>query len=130
MDAQLDWGSDESVDPSTQPHFDPSQLQDLASVLPAAQVASLAHSYREAVAAILAALGEAAAASDFSALGEQAHDLKGVSGNFGARRLQYLAEALEHACAGGKPGDLGGTLAQMEASSAAAWRAIEAHLAA
>src|ERR1019366_10023461 len=39
-----------------------------------------------------------ASTMDLNAMARQAHDLKGMSGNFGIRRVQHLAEQLEHAC--------------------------------
>jgi HPt (histidine-containing phosphotransfer) domain-containing protein len=134
MDASTIATSDEGVhtpdDPASYPDFDPAQIEDLASVLPAPQILSLAQSCRESVEAILAQIGVAAQAEDFTTIKEQAHDLKSASGSFGARRLQHLAEVVEYACIHGEQPDMAGYISAMQESFAVAWRAIETHLAA
>jgi HPt (histidine-containing phosphotransfer) domain-containing protein len=78
------------------PDFEPGPLGELTQVLPAATVVTLASSYFESVDACFSAFDAATAASDWHTVKEQAHDLKGISGTFGAKRLQQLSDELEH----------------------------------
>ncbi len=134
MDSQSDTSEQGNAGRAQQfPDFEPHQLQDLAQVLPAAQVGALADSYHAAVEVCLGQLNAAAAAMDRGVMREQAHDLKGVAGNFGARRMQHMAELLEAACSddvAAMPGaaDVQALVAAMHRSAAVAWRAIRAHL--
>ena len=112
---------------SASPDFDPAQLADLASVLPTPVVRDLAASFRSMVEALLAAVAETE--GDAAGLREQAHDLKSTAGSFGARHLQDMAEALEHASARGEPVDLKPLLAQMHESASAAFAALDVALA-
>lgn len=128
--AMSDEGVHAPADPASHPDFDPAQIEDLASVLSTPQILSLAKSCRESVEAILAQIGTAAHAEDFTTIKEQAHDLKSASGSFGARRLQHLAETLEHACARGEHPDMAVYIPAMQETFAVAWRGMESHLAA
>jgi len=65
-----------------------------------------------------------AAAGDLGALARAAHDLKGVAGNFGARRTSLLAAELEAACRDRRRGDAERLVEEVAASSARACAAI------
>ena len=82
----------------TCPDFDPTQLHDYAAVMPLRTVNDLAASFRRSVSELLSELTNPAADLHRTRLAEQAHDLKGVAGSFGAMRLQTLAEELERCC--------------------------------
>jgi HPt (histidine-containing phosphotransfer) domain-containing protein len=77
------------------PDFEVGPLQELARVLAASNVLILAQSYHASVSACLDQLEAAERDGDWSTIREQAHDLKGVAGTFGALRLQELAGQLE-----------------------------------
>jgi HPt (histidine-containing phosphotransfer) domain-containing protein len=79
------------------PDFGAGPLEELMQVLPEATVLELAASFYESVASCLAKLDDAVKAHDWSTIKEQSHDLKGISGTFGALRLAQLAAELEHA---------------------------------
>jgi HPt (histidine-containing phosphotransfer) domain-containing protein len=78
------------------PDFESGPLDELTQVLPATVVRELSASFYESVASCFAKLDAAAIENDWTAIKEQAHDLKGISGTFGAKRLQQLAGELEH----------------------------------
>jgi len=80
-----------------EPDFESGPLDELTHVLPATTVRELASSFYDSVTHCLAQLDAAASAHDWSIIKEQAHDLKGISGTFGAKRMQQLAAELEHA---------------------------------
>lgn len=79
------------------PDFESGPVDELVHVLPAANVLVLASSFYDSVGSCLAQLGTATGRCDWVTVKEQAHDLKGISGTFGALRLQQLAGELEHA---------------------------------
>ena len=78
------------------PDFESGPLDELTQVLPATVVRELSASFYESVASCFAKLDAAASENDWAAIKEQGHDLKGISGTFGAKRLQELAAELEH----------------------------------
>ena len=78
------------------PDFESGPLDELTRVLPATVVRELSASFYESVASCFAKLDAAAIDNDWTAIKEQAHDLKGISGTFGAKRLQQLSDELEH----------------------------------
>jgi HPt (histidine-containing phosphotransfer) domain-containing protein len=78
------------------PDFESGPLDELTQVLPATVVRELSASFYDSVASCFAKLDAAAIENDWAAIKEQAHDLKGISGTFGAKRLQQLAAELEH----------------------------------
>ena len=79
------------------PDFEAGPLDELVHVLPTENVVVLAMSFYDSVATCLTQLGTAASRYDWATVQEQAHDLKGISGTFGALRLQQLAGELEYA---------------------------------
>jgi HPt (histidine-containing phosphotransfer) domain-containing protein len=76
--------------------FEAGPLQELMDVLPASGVAVLAQSYHASVALCFEKFDAAVPQRDWTTVSEQAHDLKGISGTFGAMRLQHIAADLEH----------------------------------
>lgn len=114
---------------SVAPDFEVGPLEELAQVLAASNVLLLAQSYQASVAVCLDQLDAAARAQNWTAIREQAHDLKGIAGTFGARRLQELSEELEHLSAEDDPSRVAPLLAAMRQTSATAQTAIEKILA-
>src|SRR5208282_3895675 len=82
--------------------IDFAQLEDLATVLPAAAMRELMASFDASFKAAHGKLNAAAAIPDLEAAGCEAHDLKSITGNFGLRRLQHIAQQIEGACALGR----------------------------
>ena len=82
----------------TCPDFDPTQVHDYATVMPMKTLNDLAASFRTSVSELIFGLTHSGLDLDRKRLAEQAHDLKGVSGSFGAIGLQNLAEQLERCC--------------------------------
>jgi HPt (histidine-containing phosphotransfer) domain-containing protein len=66
---------------------------------------------------------------DFVQIGREAHDLKGTAGNFGARKLATLAEALEKAAKTHDAILIPILVEQIEEAQAIAWTLVEARLA-
>jgi HPt (histidine-containing phosphotransfer) domain-containing protein len=73
-------------------------LDKLESIMPRDRLIVIASSFLNGVIARADRIATLAADQNFERLGREAHDLKGTSGSFGARRLQYLSEQLEAAC--------------------------------
>lgn len=82
----------------TCPDFDAAQIHDYAAVMPVSALKELAVSFRSSVSELIDQLTHTTRHLDPDRLAAHAHDLKGVSGSFGARRLQNLAEQLEKCC--------------------------------
>ena len=87
--------------------------------------------YKKEALTLLAALRTALAARDAVQLRQNAHTLKGISGNLGARRVQALTRTLEHHARANAPAweALGEGVAQTEAAYAQAQAALERYLA-
>ncbi len=85
------------------PDVDEAYLDGLALLCPAARFTDMLGIYLENSRARLERVEFFAIDKDMEAIVRESHDLKSTSGNFGARRLQYLAEQLEVA---GKAGDI------------------------
>jgi HPt (histidine-containing phosphotransfer) domain-containing protein len=92
---------------SAAPDLDDAQLAAVEAVMRAADFTGLIESYIEASGPRARRLGELAAGGDLKQLAREAHDLKGVAGNFGAKRVHLLARDLELACKGGRADDVG-----------------------
>jgi HPt (histidine-containing phosphotransfer) domain-containing protein len=117
-------------EPSGAPDFEVGPLEELAQVLAASNVLILAQSYHSSVALCLDQLEAAERAKDWATIKEQAHDLKGIAGTFGARRLQELADQLEHLSAEQDSDRIAPMLEDMRRTSQTAQNAIEKLLAA
>ena len=62
---------------------------------------------------------------DFVNIARDAHDLKGTSGNFGARKLQALAEQLEAVCKDEDAVGMAALIMDIGAASQRAWALVE-----
>ena len=80
------------------PDLDDVQLAAVQAVLRTSEFAKLISSYVETSQARAERLCKFAETLDLAAVAREAHDLKGVAGNFGARRVYLLATELESAC--------------------------------
>jgi len=80
---------------------DEGRLEALARLMAPASFQTVLESFLSASEPRLLRIEAGVAGKDLSAVALEAHDLKGVSGNFGACRLQGLAEHLERAAKSG-----------------------------
>jgi two-component system sensor histidine kinase/response regulator len=96
-DAPVD-GTRLTHDLEQRPDVDEAHLQGLARLLPAARFQAILESYLTGAEARVERMDMLVKSGSYEALAGIAHDLQGVSGNFGARRVQFLAEHLVLAC--------------------------------
>ncbi|HVJ53978.1 MAG TPA: response regulator, partial [Aliidongia sp.] len=80
------------------PVLDQAHLETLEQVLPPDRMADLLPTYLIGAMQAAADLAAGIAADDLAGLQRIAHSITGTSGNFGARRVQMLAERLDQAC--------------------------------
>jgi HPt (histidine-containing phosphotransfer) domain-containing protein len=101
--------------------LDDTQLDGLLRLMPPARLRKVIESYLDSAQERLRLIEACAAARDFVGLAREAHDLKGVSGNFGARRLQGLADELERAAKDGDADAVALLAPQIRLASITAW---------
>jgi HPt (histidine-containing phosphotransfer) domain-containing protein len=118
------------VDVADLPDLDDAHLDSLARLLPPARLNLVIEGYLAAAEGRLHELEACARSLDLDALARQAHDLKGASGNFGARRLQGLAEQLELASKSGDGPVAQALVAEIRRASIIAWDLVGRRLAA
>ncbi|MDR3506676.1 MAG: response regulator [Caulobacteraceae bacterium] len=94
------WQMDATAAPATNApaELDDTKLDALARLLPPDRMRKVVESYLEGARERLGRVEDLLESNDLASVAREAHDLKGVSGNFGALRLQALAEQLERAC--------------------------------
>ncbi len=105
------------------PDLDEAHLEGLARLLPTARFAAMVDVYLHAAEGRSGHMAFLAKSANFDGLAAAAHDLRGVSGNFGARRLQLLGEHLELAC---KAQDLAAVEALTQTIQTASTAALDA----
>jgi signal transduction histidine kinase/CheY-like chemotaxis protein/HPt (histidine-containing phosphotransfer) domain-containing protein len=108
--------------------LDLAQLEGLARMLPAARFATVVEGYLAGAQERLRRIESRAADMDFVQIAREAHDLKGVSGSFGARRLQALAELLEKSAKSEDAILMPALVEQIGEASLTAWRLVREHL--
>lgn len=84
-------------DLANSPDVDTGHLDGLARMLPVLRFTQMLDVYLEGARQRMVRIAHLAINQDLAAIAAEAHDLKSTSGNFGARRLQHLAERLETA---------------------------------
>jgi signal transduction histidine kinase/DNA-binding response OmpR family regulator len=84
--------------PRDTPDLDDTQLAAIQAVLRQTEFENLITSYVDTSEERVDRLRSLADQGDLASLAREAHDLKGVAGNFGARRVHHLATELEGAC--------------------------------
>jgi CheY-like chemotaxis protein len=129
-----DEGRDEAVAPAPDapamfPDLDDAQLDGLARLMPPRRLRAIIESFLGAAQGRLQRIEACAGAGDLAGMAREAHDLKGVSGNFGARRLQHLAERLEHAAKAGDEVEVGALTLEVRRASITAWDLVARRLA-
>ena len=111
------------------PDLDESQLDGLTRLMPTARLRTIIEGFLLTGQSRLQRIEGCAAASDMVGLAREAHDLKGLCGNVGARRLQQLCDRLEQAAkASDQPGAVSLT-AEVRRASITAWDLIGRQLA-
>ncbi|HET6224277.1 MAG TPA: response regulator [Dongiaceae bacterium] len=106
------------------PDVDVSHLDGLARLLPAARFIEMLGAYLERARHGLERIEFLILDGDLKGVAALAHDLKSTSGSFGARRLQYLAEALETAARAGDAATASRLLSPTCDAANAAWEII------
>lgn len=111
-----------------EPPLDPAAFARLDEVTggEAAAVADLIDTFLEDSPQLLSTMKVAASGGDAAALRLAAHSLKSNSLSFGALTLGELCGEVEAAARGGRPGDLSGLLARVEAEYARVDAALRA----
>ena len=105
--------------------LDNTQLDSLAKLLPPDRFATIVQSYLASAKERLIRIESRARDLDFANVARDAHDLRGTSGNFGARRLQALAEQLETACKAEDAVAVAALILEIQAASHRAWALID-----
>ncbi|HWA60258.1 MAG TPA: response regulator [Caulobacteraceae bacterium] len=101
--------------------LDEAKLDNFARLMPTAKLKAVLDSYLAGARTRLKRIEELERDLDFDAMAREAHDLKGVSGNFGARRLQALAEQLERACRSSDDAEAPRLIGEIRRASVTAW---------
>jgi HPt (histidine-containing phosphotransfer) domain-containing protein len=115
--------------PASVPDLDDAQLDALTRLMPAKRLRKIIESFLAAAQARLQQIEACARQGDLAAMAREAHDLKAVSGNFGARRLQHLAERLEQAAKAHDAGEVASLTAEVRRASITAWDLVARRLA-
>lgn len=110
------------------PDVDEAKLDALAEILSSARLNAMLASYLSHAEQRLERMDSLVADMNFDALAGEAHDLKGISGTFGAARVQQLAEQLERACQSADDAEAPRLLAEIHAASAVACDIISARM--
>ena len=118
-----DEDGDEAAGPALadMPDLDEAKLDSFAKMMPPAKLRAVLDTYLVGASTRLRRLEELVVELDFAGMAREAHDLKGVSGNFGALRLQALAEQLERACQAGDDAEAPRLMGEIRRASTAAW---------
>ncbi len=103
------------VEAGDRPIIDHSALDGLRRSLSEEKFRELTGVYIDGAIASLGKIDAQVDAGDLPALAREAHALKGMSGNFGARRLEILMARLEGDCRGGDRRAAGETVRQAQA---------------
>ena len=118
-------GGEVKATPSDLPDLDEAKLDNFAKLMPAPKLKAVIDSYLAGARGRLLRIEELIGDLDFPGLAREAHDLKGVSGNFGARRLQALAEQLERACQACDDAEAPRLIGEIRRCSMTAWDQVE-----
>jgi PAS domain S-box-containing protein len=124
------WADDAQAEPASPapsdlPDLDEAKLDNFAKLMPAPKLRAVIETYLTGARGRLLRIEELIGELDFVGLTREAHDLKGVSGNFGARRLQALAEQLERACQACDDAEAPRLIGEIRRSSMTAWDQVE-----
>lgn len=110
------------------PDVDEAHLDGLARLLPAARFETMLGVYLAGAKDRMSRIEAFGETLDFAAIGGEAHDVKSTSGNFGARRVQLLAEHLETASRAADAAAVAALIPPLRAASNCAWDIIGGRL--
>jgi len=111
------------------PDLDDSQLDGLIKLMPLTRLRAIVEGFLAAGQNRVQRIEGCAAAGDMVGLAREAHDLKGVCGNFGARRLQHLSDRLEQAAKASDQAQAASLTAEVRRASIMAWDLVGRRLA-
>jgi signal transduction histidine kinase/CheY-like chemotaxis protein/HPt (histidine-containing phosphotransfer) domain-containing protein len=103
------------------PDLDQAHLDGLARLLSADRFRKVVEGYLNNAEAHLRRLDALAANLDYAEMAHEAHTLQGVSGNFGARRVQSLAHQLEDVCKTKDEARMRALVTEIRRASITAW---------
>jgi PAS domain S-box-containing protein len=109
--------------------LDDAQLDGLAKLMPPHRLRAIIENFLGSAQSRLQRIEACAETADMIGMAREAHDLKGVSGNFGARRLQHLADRLEQAAKAGDEGEAARLTPEVRRASITAWDLVGRRLA-
>jgi PAS domain S-box-containing protein len=112
------------------PDLDEAQLDGLTRLMPPHRLATIIRSFLTSAQSRLQRIEACAQSMDLATMAREAHDLKGVSGNFGARRVQLLADRLEQAAKAGDAGEVAALALEVRRASITAWDLVGRRVAA
>ncbi len=115
-------GAGGARDPAAEfPDLDDSQLDGLMKLMPAARLRAIIEGFLSAAQGRLQRVEACARSGDMVAMAREAHDLKSVCGNFGARRVQHLADRLEQSAKAGDKQEAKALTREVRRASITAW---------
>jgi two-component system sensor histidine kinase/response regulator len=109
--------------------LDDAQLDGLMKLMPVVRFRAIIEGFLAAAQSRLQRIEACAASGDMIGLAREAHDLKGVCGNFGARRLQHLADRLEQVAKASDQPEAKSLTLEIRRASITAWDLIGRRLA-
>jgi signal transduction histidine kinase/DNA-binding response OmpR family regulator len=111
------------------PDLDQAHLDSLAKLLPAARFKTVVENYLAGAETLMRRIEAIAGDLDFIQMAREAHDLKGMAGNFGARKVQDLAARLENAAKDSDELAVLGLVVEVRRASITAWDLVGRRLA-
>jgi PAS domain S-box-containing protein len=115
--------------PAELPDLDDAQLDGLMRLMPPARLRAIIENFLNSAQGRLQRIESCARSGDLVGMAREAHDLKGVSGNFGARKLQHLADRLEQASKAGDEVEVAALTQDVRRASITAWDLVSRRLA-
>ncbi|HVN01145.1 MAG TPA: response regulator [Caulobacteraceae bacterium] len=109
--------------------LDDAQFDSLMKLMPTARFRAIIENFLTSAQSRLQRIEGCAQSGDLVGMAREAHDLKGVSGNFGARRLQHLADRLERAAKAGDAAEVEALTPEVRRASITAWDLVGRRLA-
>jgi PAS domain S-box-containing protein len=117
------------VEEAAHPDLDDAQLDGLMKLMPPARLRAIIENFLSSAQTRLQRIEACSQSGNLVGMAREAHDLKGVSGNFGARKLQHLADRLEQAAKGGDEAEVAALTLEVRRASITAWDLVGRRLA-
>ncbi|HEY8191738.1 MAG TPA: ATP-binding protein, partial [Alphaproteobacteria bacterium] len=105
--------------------FDPAPLRDLRRSMPSVQFAGLIGALLDKMAELVVALQKHPLNKDLAGLSARAHELKGMTGNYGLREISMTAAKIEKDAREGRTMELPALIASLPDKDASARKAID-----